>query len=303
MKTWSDETLSWVLPFMDGSKQLTEQIVKDAAKDAEKLSLLTACSLIHRDKDEITLKRVSENIFAKKADMYFSDFSDTIEEFTNLAIESEDLGDLVRRGWMMEKLPGDPYAVIFDDEDNPVAYVMHFTDTRCPWIKFPGDTRKVQFQITYFDGPNEDGFAKRLNGWMQPGKGPYTYKRTGVTMSTLDRIPSYILQKFLNQQDVVVDEELNQIKLGMRDIRDFLKGSNFVSQVEGEEHMFEISKDPGSDNGSALMDSVEIGTVTLKRTSPTSARVMVTLTSLPNGVGKNHAINCLTSAALCPVHV
>ena len=303
MKKWSDENLSWALEFLTGAKELTEDIVKNiVSKDAEKLSLLTACSLIHRDKREISLKRVSENIFAKKADMYFTDFSESEKAFIELEIEGADISSITRSGWYMEKMAGDRFAVIFDDEDEPVCYLLHFTDTRCPWIQFPGDTRKVQFQVTYFDEPNEEGFVKRLHGWSQSGKGPFTFKKTGITMSALDRVPSFVLKNFL-QEDVVEDDELANVTMQMRDMRLFRNGTNFLARPENEDHVFEISKDVGQETGQAILDGNVIGSVVLKRQTPTRGRLIVTLTTPVEGIGRNHIINMMTSAALCPVEV
>lgn len=295
-KQYSEKILSWVLPFLTGEKPVTENIINEAKKDSEKLAVLTTCSLIYRNRDTISVKNTSINIFEKKSNFYFTDFGPTKEKFISLDIE-EDLSCLGLDGYTFMSMAGDDFGVIFDSDDKEVLFCKYFTDSRCPWLTFPGDTRKVQFQLTYFSEPDSNGFVKRINGWKQQERGPYVYDGTGLTVSAFDRVPSHIMSKYIAPEMVVEEEALNRLTMTMKDRRLFIMATNLTSQDEN--HVYEISKEATSPEGIIHIDGNEVGKISLVRSSALEYRAMVDITGmLPDGVGKNHAINMWQIAAI-----
>lgn len=298
---YNNELLSWVLPFLTGEAQLDEQVLASAKKDKSKLAILTTCALIYRDaKNEISPKKISENIFEKKAQFYFTDFSDKIEAYIGSSLD-EDLSSIGLNGYTFTKIEGDDFGVIFDADDNPVLYLKFFADTRCPWLSFPNDKRKVQFQVTFFDEPDNNGFVKRLDGWGQKPstngrKSPYTYRDTGLTVSAFDRVPAHILALITGTPEVQ-DEELNKMTLTISDRKIFRDATTAVQT--DDEHSYQIVKEAGSESGEVSIDGNVVGTVSLVRVTPVRYKAMVNITSqLPEGIGKNHAINMLQAAVV-----
>lgn len=287
IKLFNDEVLTPLLPYVLDKEEVTPQFVEKSSEETR--AAMTALGLIKRTKDEIVILRNNKNMILTDHKNFY-DFKDQIENWIKSDFEL-DLSKVTNtlEGYTLLKVSGDEYGVILDSTDNLVLYVKHIQDSRSPWVKIPGDSRRHVLGFVTVEPPQPNGFQKKISGWskkfIKPKISVTTYR--DLRVSDFSIIGPYIRENVLGFSQVEDLRKPNKTIFGLRARRSFINTSRcevvYDKTIDDKPICLSIDKNIGSTVGNISINGDAVGNVELIQINSTEFKTKINKLDSFNG--------------------
>jgi hypothetical protein len=295
---FDQKILKGLLPYVLGKKKLTTEDLKTSEENLRHMRVL---GLVTSSKGNHTVREDFKNMIVTNDSMWY-DFKDEIPHFKKADF---DCSVPNVQGYSIVKISGEDYASIIRDEDEKtVLYLKYIQDSRHPWISIEGDTRRHILSVVSLEKPTKSGVIFRMGSkgieWTKSNRKTYL---NGIPFESFLQVPEYIRTQILNLNTVEDRRKVEKVEFGPRKRRQFISGGCFMATISGENTFTgnpltcEIQKNPGSIEGSILVDGVVVGTTYLSTTGILHVKVT------DKTVNRVDVDTCCQIAATCPVSV